>query len=363
MSTIKQPPGAGGEPIPGGAGADPAMAGPAPLGFEERLLAELQMVVAERAAGTTTAERPGQAARPGTAGRAGVRRAGGPWPARRFALTGGACVSLAAGLAVALTVTSGNPPPASGGFAAPASPAAVLHNAALAALQMPAGAPRPDQFVYSKVYERDVGAPGPSRYQEWLSVSGTRFGLKTEQQPGGRTTTSPEPACIKGWLTFPKARHPIRGLADKFHFRCTPQSLAAYLPAMPSRPAALRAYLYATDRDRKRGDFSPVILVWSARAMLVRDYLTPAQRAGMYEVLAQAPGSVVVPKAATVLGRTGVGVRWTSGTGHRRSSFTFIFQRGTYRLLGINSSGYLADGVAGVAVTGSAVVDRAGQLP
>ncbi len=41
--------------------------------------------------------------------------------------------------------------------------------------------------------------------------------------------------------------------------------------------------------------------------MLTNDYLTPAQRAAAYQVLSQIPGLRVVPHAATILGRTGVG--------------------------------------------------------
>jgi hypothetical protein len=48
----------------------------------------------------------------------------------------------------------------------------VLHRAALAALERPVGAPRPGQFVYTKIADGDG-----SVYQSWLSVDGTRSGL------------------------------------------------------------------------------------------------------------------------------------------------------------------------------------------
>lgn len=100
--------------------------------------------------------------------------------------------------------------------------------------------------------------------------------------------------------------------------------------------------------------------------MLTNDHLTPAQRAAAYQVLSQIPGLKVVPKTADVLGRAGVGVRWRLGTGRNTiSTYTLIFDRHTYQLLGMNWTGTLGLGGApgGLALVKLAIVNKAGQLP
>jgi hypothetical protein len=151
-----------------------------------------------------------------------------------------------------------------------------------------------------------------------------------------------------------------------FHLHCTPADHAAYLPDLPTKPAALRTWLDKTNHIRP-GPAGAIGLLWVTRQMLSTDYFTAAQRAAMYAVLAQAPGLKVVPTAATVRGRTGVGVRWTlhTGPGGKQSTYTLVFTRKTYQLLGMNWTGRLGlNGAAGGdALLMLALVSKAGQLP
>jgi hypothetical protein len=292
-------------------------------------------------------------------------------PARPLLLTGAASAALAAGLAVALIVAPGGiRRPGSGpgaAFARATTAAAVLRKAALAALAEPAITPRPDQFVYSKVYTDEAGWPTPETDQTWLSVSGTRVGLQA-QSGGALSGTHPEQACINGRV------HPVSWLRAKlkwkyprgFDLHCTPADFAAYLPGLPTKPAALRTWLDKTNHIRP-GPAGAIGLLWVTRQMLSTVYFTAPQRAALYAVLAQAPGLKVVPKAATVRGRTGVGVRWTlhPSPGGKPSTYTLVFTRKTYQLLGMNWTGRLSlDGAAGGdALIKLAIVSKAGQLP
>jgi hypothetical protein len=303
---------------------------------------------------------------------AGNHRAGG-FGKRPLLLTGVASAVLAAGLAVALVVTSGTARPPGAGTSpafAPASTAtAVLRNAALAALAEPAATPRPDQFVYSKVYgTMGCRTDGMTQVdQTWLSVSGTRgstatgTGSVTAPARGHRSGTGSGPACGNPRVFPPNL---TQSRLVRCH-PCTPADYAAYLPGMPTRPAALRAWL---DRryDVRSGPAGVIYLLGITDGLLTADYLTPAQHVAMYEMLAQTSSLRVVPKASTVIGRTGVGVRWTvrtgaAGHGPVTDTFTLIFNRKTYRLLGINWDVNGATG--GQALIKLAIVNKSGQLP
>ena len=80
---------------------------------------------------------------------------------------------------------------------------------------------------------------------------------------------------------------------------------AAYRPGMPTSPAALGAYLHRilfVDPADSGG-----LLVQTER-MITTGYLTPAQQAAIFRLLAQTPGLTVVPHVTNVKGQTGVGV-------------------------------------------------------
>ena len=354
----------------------PGEPAPYPLGgFEERLLAELKFTVA----GAATADPAVMRARARatrlvplglTAGLSRVGRRSRPpwlpsrsprwgWPVRRLILAGGVIAAATAG-AIALATVAGGPggaaqrtqrPDRYGAvFVPPTSASAVLRNAALAALRTPAGAPRPDQFVYTKVYSEQPGQP-VSVVQTWLSVSGTRYGW---QQGGTVPSGAPWPACVNGWLKQPAAGGP-----KPIPSRCVPADVAGYLPALPTRSAALRVYL-----DQHFGvSHDPGGLASVTEEMLTTLYLTPVQRAAIYHVLAQTPGLALLPHVTNVAGRSGVGIR----TGvYKGAVHVIIFGRKTYAPLGENWTGVLpsSKGQAGGEVLQRlALVNRVRQLP
>jgi hypothetical protein len=360
MSTIHRPPGGPGE-------TTPAAGGDVLGGFEERLLAELKVTVAQQAAADPDARHAG-----------GSRRrlralAGSSGPARRLTLAGAASAALATGVAAALAVAPGAP---AGGHAAPGAPAGghaapgrppaghppsfgpattaggVLHNAALAALEWPAGAPRPGQFVYTKLY-RDQGVDGSGVLQAWLSVDGVQAGLISGGTPA---STGYSPGCRDGWYYYPDHSH----LGHRQ--RCTPAENAAYFPGLPAGVTVLRAYLlksFGLGPDDASG------LLTNIEAMMTSDYLLPRQQAALYEVLARTPGLTVVSGVRNVLGKTGVGIR--ADTVDKGSIYTIIFDPKTYAPLGMNWTGAAAPmpegSRGGEVLLQIAIVSQRGQRP
>jgi hypothetical protein len=229
------------------------------------------------------------------------------WHAR-LVPAGAALAATAAGAAIAVaasaspaTITAGRTSPS---FGPATTVAQVMHNAALAALRMPARAPRPDQFVYSKYYTTDNG---PRVVQIWSSVSGTRFGFvkgDSAVPPGGTQIA----ACVNGRM---KAAPPPSPTVEPGP--CTRAVSGAVLPGMPTRdPAALKAYLEKTfdihplSADDDAGQLLDLVL-----GLNLHDYLTPAQQAALYGLLAQTPGLKLMPHVRDQKGNVGVGIRET----------------------------------------------------
>jgi hypothetical protein len=279
-----------------------------------------------------------------------------PWWA--LAVAGVAVAAAAAAITLADTVsvpgTPAVPPRGSVGSRTPSGPATtasgILRNAALTALETPANAPSPGQFVYTKIY-RYQQASGAGVVRTWGSVDGTRLGLEA-----AGTTRAAFPACRDGfWLL-----KPIGQLAYKSKARCSPAGNAAYLPAMPTSPAALRAYLhqlFGLDPGDSGG------LLTNIETMMTTDYLTPRQLAALYRLLAQTPGLTVVPHVSNVRGQTGVGVRARAYTD---IIYTIIFDRATYAPLGMNWNGIagpLKGTRNGEVVVNQAIVSNTPPLP
>ena len=101
----------------------------------------------------------------------------------------------------------------------------MLHNAALAALEVPANAPRPGQFVYTKLKQYQPLDGGTGVLESWLSADGVQAGLISGGTPA---TTGYSPGCSNGWYYYPN----FRG----HHQRCNPAENAAYFPDMPTSP-------------------------------------------------------------------------------------------------------------------------------
>jgi hypothetical protein len=317
------------------------------------------------------AQMPGPAARtPDPARRA--------WPTRRLALTAALSASVAAGLAALAVTPGGGTRPPGRNFAPAVTAAAILDNAALAALSEPALKPRPGQFVYYKTYTAFKQARPPlcgagpcdrgswvevtRTVEHWASVSGTRPGLNLE-------TDSSDPAktirTVVGWCAHGYAHPSPSGKQDREH--CDPRAWASYLPWLPTTAAGMRAYLHRqqhlADTNPEKlidGPLSPGNLLWSCFDILTRYYLTPAQQAAMYRVLATTPGLTVVPKVTDITGQVGVGVRYHSAAQH--TTWTAIFDPTTFKPLGANVDLPLFHGYGAVAVAPT-IVDKAGQRP
>jgi hypothetical protein len=142
---------------------------------------------------------------------------------------------------------------------------------------MPGSAPSPSQFVYTKLYlYQQVDHPSANVLQTWASADGTRLGI----QDAGRNARAALPACRDGfWVD-----KPVGQPAEETKVRCTAAGNAAYQPAMPTSPAALRGYLrksFGLDPGDSGG------LLTNIETMMTTNYLTPAQRAALYRLLAQ----------------------------------------------------------------------------
>jgi hypothetical protein len=298
-------------------------------------------------------------------------------PARRLIVVAAASAGIAAGLALALVTASGAPPgngtgpggrggsPPAGASFGPASTAAgVLHNAALAALQSPAHTPRPDQFVYTKVYTTDTTrSGGPGVIQQWASVSGARFGLVKGGwgSPAGGWHIS---ACVNGRYKQAPGSPKYSGPGH-----CTQAPFAGYLPNLPTGdPAALARYLGAEFQihSLSPNDYAGQ-LIWLIGQLTDHRYLTPAQHAALYNLLAQTPGLKVVHHVRNQLGTIGIGVR-TKFLDKGRYDI-IIFSPKTYAPLGLIWRLPPGKKMAGMGNNGGevllkqAIVNKAGQQP
>src|SRR6266576_3968709 len=228
-----------------------------------------------------------------TAGPARPRRPRARWALAGTSLVAAAAAAIAAAytLAPAAGTPSASPRASStptlsqhARFGPATTPSGVLRNAALAALELPAGAPAPGQFVYTKLYrQHSTGAPD-GVIQTWASANGTRLGL----EDAGVNQSGALPACRNGfWVT-----KPVGQPAQQTTLHCNPAGNAAYQPSMPTSPAALGRYLHQ-QFGLWPGDSGG--LLTNIETMLTTGYLTPAQRAALYRLLAQTPGLTLVP--------------------------------------------------------------------
>jgi hypothetical protein len=273
------------------------------------------------------------------AGAARRRRVSPVW---RLALATAATVLAVASAAIALRF-SGSP-------ATPkVDPAAarVLNNAALAALRLHDGAPRPDQFVYTKMENGDG-----SLYQSWLSVDGTRTGL-IRGADGAQTIT------VAGCRNGRQLVHP----QDNPNMPPSWQSCVArpaYHPDMPANPAAMQSYLDKTFGVRPGDPAYQPDMEKGINELLTQAYLSSGQRAALYELMATTPGFTVMPDVADIIGRRGVGVAWPPSHGGGR--LVIIFHVNTYAELGVTTLGAHGE-KGGSALLKIAIVNKAGQLP
>jgi hypothetical protein len=315
-----------------------------------RLAAAIATEVTGGAAQRATRQAPDRRA---PAGSPGAPRVRSRWSARRLVFVSVAATAIASGVAAALIVVPGHdgqrgstsavvPGGVNNGVSLTA--AQFLDAAARASLRQPAGAPRPSQWVYS-----ETEGPTGAKTQLWLPADGRHNGLVRPSQGAGQY-----PACT---IAQAQTRH------------CLPD--VGYFPDMPTNPKRLFAYLdkvqIASDSARpgNGGSWLANQLAKGVFELMQQSYLRPAQRAALYELMADTPGFTVVRHVRDAIGRVGVAVEWTFEGGRG----AVIFEPGTYDFLGVRTwpvasfHGPGAHQYDGDALIKLAVVDRMGQLP
>jgi len=240
-------------------------------------------------------------------------------------------------------------------FGAPAHPApgppssgsaSTRHRAAVV-LSEPAAPPRPGQFVYA-----ETKSAGGRLYQIWQSADGKQPGLIRNGQ--GRFIL---PACT---VAQAQANH------------CSES--AGYLPQMPTRPDALRAFLRSIGVIETPPSGFQAPRNWAANdtgkavdSMMSNTYLLPAQRAALFRLLARTPGFTVIHGVRDAIGRPGVAIRWT----YEGGTAEIILNPATFAYLGDRTICPANSPLAqqcrsqydGSALIKLAFVNRAGQLP
>jgi hypothetical protein len=231
----------------------------------------------------------------------------------------------------------------------------VLDNAATAALAQPDITPSPDQFLYVRLRITGSG-PSDGISQYWLSISGARNGLEEVGSQG----SSVQEGCVDGQQKVDTAvKGP--GYQGPSSVSCTP--VPAYLPDLPTSPAALFSYLKRTQGVGVGKPGLPANALINSlgkevEALFTNDWLSPAQQAALYRLVAQTPGTTLVPHATDVAGRPAVGVQWI----YQGLATVLNFDARTYAFLGM--TGQDGDGTSsGMALLKTGIVNQVGQLP
>ena len=309
----------------------------------------------------------GDETRPSGPGEIGAARARllaqltqGPAARRRRRLVfGGVSVAAAAAVGVGVLIT------APGGATSPGMTISahltakqILDRAAAAALSEPAVTPRPGQFVYTKeITEYSSGNIKMLVSEYWHSVDGLRNSrITTTVTYADRAPTQMSeiyPGCRNGHYN-PGGTVPSNSAVGPAKTgACT--VWPAYFPDMPTTASNMLTYLEQT-QGVKPGD--PASLFHAVAEGVSGDYLLPAQRAALYQLLATTPGLTVVPSVRDAAGRTGVGIQISV------YHMVLIFDPRTFA-----SVGYQGDSTSGGqppyndAVLQVAIVDQAGPLP
>ncbi len=222
-----------------------------------------------------------------------------------------------------------------------------LDAAARAALRQPATPPRRGQWVLSVTEEQ----PG-RKTLTWLPVTGNHDEVIRgfDHGSGGVGSACTVAQGERGFWYKPVTQHTPDGNITMYevnpheyvgqpHGYCIPD--AGYFPDMPARARSLWAYLTRTH----------IVLLPSGQAAgltqadrtnevgravidLVSDtYLLPAQRAGLFRLMASTAGFRVVPGVRDAIGRAGVAIEWH----YMGFTSAIIFSPRTYAFLGDNA--------------------------
>jgi hypothetical protein len=207
-----------------------------------------------------------------------------------------------------------------------ASAAPILKKAARTVLATAAASgrdittPQPSQYVYSVTED-----PSGTVTKTWLSADGANSG-RTEWVSGVAGEVPATGSSTLAACTLAQAK------------TCLPE--VGYYPDMPTDPSALLAYLNSVGIVNTTGysgigtsDNSANDLAKGLMYLLETAYLSPPQRAAIFNLMAVTPGFTIVSTMTDAIGRTGVGVEWTFAGG----SGALIFDSTTFNLLGVRT--------------------------
>lgn len=163
-----------------------------------------------------------------------------------------------------------------------------LHHTAAIVRTQQGTPPGPDQYVYAETVARGGGL-----YQIWQSADGNRPGLVATPKGDGQGYFKLSPCTVAQGEKY------LQG-------GCSEQ--AGYLPQLPVQPAALRTFLIhigmmPTQAQAAANASTPG---WEANdlgknvnALMMNTYLLPAQRAALFDLIAQIPDSPSCTACAT----------------------------------------------------------------
>lgn len=269
---------------------------------------------------------------------------------RRWGLAVIAAVAAVA-VALALTLPGGSSAPTKAAPTVQLAAARFLHRAAAAAFQQPATVPQPGQYIYSEG-ESATGAIG----RTWLSVNGTSpvrvaDGSRSLTKPGTRSCTVAQAEAgtkVPGQGTY-----------------CRPVDVG-YFPDLPTQPGAVLSYfekIHLITTFTATEGLLDNMLGKLVSQLGEQTYFEPAQRAAIYNLLAETPGFNLVTNVKDAIGRVGIGIEWQFEGG----SGELIFNPTTYALLGSRtwpgSPNQTTTTYDGGALLQIAVVNQAGQVP
>lgn len=261
---------------------------------------------------------------------------------RNIALSSVAAAVVAAVVLQVLPGTLSTPPTASAAQFLKRAAATVLATASADA--QTSVIPQPDQYVYSVTED-----PDGTLTKTWLSVSGANPG-RTEWISGVAGAVPATGGNSLAPCTLAQAGS------------CVPE--VGYFPGMPTDPSSLLAYLNliglvdsAGSADANSPGYAANDLAKGVMYLLETAYLTPAQRAALFDLMAGTPGFSVVSAMVDAIGRNGTGIEWTFAGG----AGALIFNTSTYQLLGVRtwptSTADMNSAYDGNALIGISVVD------
>ena len=330
--------------------------------FEERLLTELKMAVAQRASALPSPAQPhlNEVPVPSLSGRSRVRAPRGgirlPHLRGRVAVAAALTVAVAAGLAIRLVA----------GGASPGSRNGTLTVTELAYRTASAAATQPDvspgQWVYRSLVEKEPSLLLPpagrsvakgTTVEQWNRADDTLGGYvingKLEVGPWSLPFTLPSGKVMKDPLPKLDVRY-------------------AELGSLPSNPAALVTYLsYIRGSVQQQGSLAPKYRAYVAfdviSEMLINYVMPPQLTAEMYRALADIPGITVDNNAVDLGGQHGVGffsATVTSPGTPAEGGLELIINPSTYQAIGFQAQAYRhASGDWATVGEGSAILRHA----